>query len=216
MPWLLLEDQALKTKLTGLTVSDVNDPARPVAVKYRDPEIELSDMTFPTIVIEHAGISKAEDREHRGVGYLNYAPEGVEPWWDVDHPEWQFDPAKQEYLTEIPIPINLDYQVTVYARKQLHAMAITGALAAPDRLPFRFGYLEVPQDGTIRTLDVIGGPEIETSKDTNNKRIIRTLYSLRVTSEILADLETFVRVQTVEIDLTYDYLLQTQLANDSA
>src|SRR3954464_13581109 len=114
MPWLLMEDEALKTKLSGLTVSDINDPVRPVAVKYRDPEIELSDMIFPSIVIEHAGISKADDREHRGRDFLDYAPEGTLPWWDENSPEDQFDPAKQTLLTEIPIPINLDYQVTVY------------------------------------------------------------------------------------------------------
>lgn len=177
MPWLLNEDRAIKAKLAGLTVQDVNAPAsgRPVKVRFRLPEVELADVDFPMVVIEHAGITKDEEREHRGTTRLGYTPEGLPP---VDG----------GYRTEFPIPYNIDYQISVYSRKIQHHMALVATLAQHDRLPARFGYLEVPEDETIRRLDLVGGPELESSHDGDDKRLFRATYVVRVSSE-LTDIE---------------------------
>jgi hypothetical protein len=236
MPWLLNEDAALKTKLQGLKVNDVNEPmgGRPVAVRFRLPETELGDMTLPIIIIEHAGISKDSEREHRGRERLNYIPEGYDPRgiWPtlvdvVDAPTDDgvddrttnargelydtADPTKGvleddiPYFAEFPIPYNLDYQVTVYSRKALHNRDLLGKLAAVDRLPHRFGYLEIPQDGTIRRLDLIGGPTEDHDKDRDGKRIFRSIYAVRVSSELIqGDVDTYYTVLS-DPELTLEY-----------
>lgn len=198
MPWLLNEDAAIKSKFSGLTVSGGNAPplGQPVAVRFRLPQSEMANATFPMVVIDHATISKADDREHRGPTALSYVPEGTTPGpivvrdratgqnvtWDTSA---DFDPNLSPFrVTDYPIPYNLDYQVTVYTRTQNHLMSLITSLAAIDRIPPRFGYLEIPEDGTVRTLDLLGGPEIEPSNDQDSKRIFRAVYSIRVVSEL--------------------------------
>jgi hypothetical protein len=157
MPWLINEDRAVKAKLQGLTVTDVNAPdGRAVAVRYRVPESELAQQTFPLIVIEHAGIDKADEREHRGYVHLPYAPEGAEPWWNPDNPS--YDVTKSPYLVEFPIPYDLRYRIIVFTRTSLARHGAAAALAQHDRIPARFGFLEIPEDGTVRRLDLARRP----------------------------------------------------------
>lgn len=198
MPWLLNEDRAIKAKLLGLTVQDVNAPSgRPVKVRFRLPEVELADVDFPMVIIEHAGITKDEEREHRGTIRLGYTPEGLP---EVDG----------GYKTEFPIPYNLDYQISVYSRKAHHDIALRAALAQADRIPARFGYIEIPQDGTVRRLDLIGGPETEAIKDEDGKRTFVQTYMVRVSSELLpSQVAAAARVieDGVRLDIEYDLTL---------
>lgn len=199
MPWLLNEDAAVKRKFEALSVTDENAPsgARPVTVRFRMPETEMGNVSYPMIYLDHAGISKADDREHRsGVTYLPYVPEGYDQAgvltrdpetgemipWDTTT---DFDPTLSPFRTrDYPIPYNIDYTVTVEARYNSHITQIVGALAVIDRIPARFGYIEVPEDGTVRTLDLLGGPEIAAERDGDGKRIFRAVYSIRVVSEL--------------------------------
>ena len=211
MAWILNEDRALKLKLQGLKVTDPNAPAggRGVKVRYRLPENELADLDFPIIIIEHSGISRDPEREHRGYIQLPYAPEGFEGWWDAD--DTSMDPKDSPYFTDFPVPHNIDYKVTVLTRKALHLMPIISQLAQVDRLPSRFGYLEVPEDSTVRSLFNMGGPDIGTveysyGKDEDGKTLHRASYAVRVPTEI-TELEveniweTFL-VNAVNIDLS--------------
>lgn len=207
MPWLLNEDEALKKKLQGITVEDENSPTtgRPVVVRFRLPDSELADVTFPMIVIDHAGLDRDPEREIRGQGLLPYAPEGKLPWAEYD------DPSKSPYwFDEWPIPYNVDYNITVYSRKALHDRFLTAALAMPTRIPTRYGFLEIPQDHTVRRLDLLGGPEPDHTKDQDGKRIFRQLYNVRVSSELtLRQVTEIQKVLSVQIDLrhywdTYD------------
>lgn len=197
MTWLLNEDAALKEKFIGLTVTDGTAPpsGRPVAVRFRLPETELADATFPMIVLDHAAISKADDREHRGMTTLPYIPEGnVEQSYQVYDDDWNlvtWDPQVGPSVNlspirvpDYPIPYNIDYDVTVYARKQNHITQLVAALTDIERIPSRFGYVQVGADGTTRTLDLLGGPEIVAEKDRDGKRIFRAVYSVRVVSEL--------------------------------
>jgi len=205
MTWLLNEDAGLKKKFAGLTVSDVNSPTRPVLVRFRLPENEFKDMTFPAVVIDHGGISKADDREHRGSALLPYAPEGQPKWADYENPA-----ASPYWLNEWPIPYDLDYTITVYSRQALHSRALVAALAQPDRIPARFGYVEIPQDGTIRRLDLMGGPEPDEARDADGKRLFKNVYMVRVSSELLpSQVEAVTRVleDGVQLDVEYDPVL---------
>jgi len=181
MPWLLNEDDALKKKLQGLKVSDTNAgmASRPVTVRYRMPENEFATATFPMIVIDRTSILKADEREHRGKVKLMYTPESVGAWNPLVE-----DYTTSPYKVDFPIPFDINYNVTVYSRKEQHNVELVSQLMLQERLPARFGYLEIPQDGTVRSLFLEGGPEFEAAKDTDGKRIYRTHYVVRIPTEL--------------------------------
>lgn len=180
MPFLANEDTALKKKLQGLFVHDATSgtSGRPVTVRFKNPEYELSDSQYPLIMISHTMISKDAARESRGYVRVGYAPEGYAPWADMS------DPRQSPYSSEMPIPLNIDYRVDVYTRKQTHMIELTGVLMGYFLLADRYGFLTIPQDGTTRRLDILGGPEYVESKDELGKRLFSAAWSVRVSSEI--------------------------------
>jgi hypothetical protein len=204
MGWLFSEDSALKKKLQGLTVYDANAPqGRPVPVRFRLPETEVADLTFPIIIIEHDGWYPAPEREHRGFVQLPYAPEGYAPWWkDTGPATTVFDPADSPYWSFIPIPYNLDYYITFYTRiMHEHTIPLVQQLAQHDRLHPKFAYLDVPQDGTIRTMQILGGPALIDGFDENNKRYFSVKYKVRVFSELLSEILTYGPVTQINLDI---------------
>ncbi|WP_274916894.1 hypothetical protein [Streptomyces sp. WZ-12] len=190
MPWLRNEDAAIRRKLHGLSVKD-GDAGLPVGVRFSLPENELADQAFPLIIIERTRASRDPSREWRGDVQLKYAPEGYEPWPDMA------DPSASPYFTRDPIPYLIDYQVTVLARKQQHIAELAALLSAFEYLPARFGFLEVPEDGTVRSLDLIGGPEFPAGWDEHRKRLFQAVYLVRVTSEVLGEVKKAHSVEKV-------------------
>jgi hypothetical protein len=189
MPWITNEDSALTTKLTGITVSDTNAPVngREVPVLWIGPEFDVQKVSYPFIGIESLGWFRDPTREHRGYIQLPYAPEGWPTWWDDTDPNPSFDPTESPYQTWYPIPYNFDYQITVMARyEREHLIPIVSQLAGFDYLHPHFGYLDVPQDGTKRSLFVNGGPEKAYAPDGHDKRLVTATYNIRVCSELLA------------------------------
>lgn len=182
--WLLDEDRALKVKLQGLVVQDSNDSAgRPVVVRYRMPDNELADTAFPMIAIHHTALEKDAEREHRGRTALQYVPVGGSAGsWAVG------DVPTSPFVVDFPIPYRIGYEIVLYTRKVLHRMQLLADLADLDRLPARFGYLEIPDGtpgtGTIRRLDLEGGPELEEITDQDGKKMFRTTYAISISSEL--------------------------------
>lgn len=221
MPWLFNEDLALKVKLQGLTVTDKNDPnGKSVKVRYRLPETEVSNLDFPIIVITHENWTLANDREHRGYTNLPYAPEGFNPWWDDSGGPAiaEFDPTDSPYLSYFPLPYNFDYRIDVYCRfMREHMIPLVAALAQYNRLNAKFGFLDIPQDGTKRTMQLLGGPDIQSIKDENDKRLFRTTYLVRVFSELVPQIVHNALVSQVNIDLSVysdtNDLIGSDLAN---
>jgi hypothetical protein len=209
MPWLRSEDAALKSRLDGLVVQDANAPAggRPVDVRYRLPTDEIANLTYPVIIIEHAGIYPAQDRMHDGIQQLPYAPEGFQPFWQ---PGQGIDVTQSPYYSGLITPYNLDYQVTLYGRFwSAHIQPLIAELATITRLPAKQGALWVPQDSTYRTMRLLGGPEEGYGTDEDGKRLFKVVYRLRVFSELVEGIQatkafggTLVPVNTVDIDLS--------------
>lgn len=203
MPFIENEYAAVKAKLAGLTVTDETAPSgRPVAVRYRVPESELANATFPMIIIQPTAMERASDREHRGFTDLPYWPEGTQisdaPGFDPDNDVH----ANNQFWVDYPIPYNFDFQITVYCRKQSHMLQLQQKLAKFDRLPTRFGFIQVPQDGTVRSLDLIGGPSSDWAKDQDGKRVFRSVYLIRVPGELFEyEVETISKVLIGEIDI---------------
>jgi hypothetical protein len=206
IPWLLNEDGALKLKLQGIRVTDANaTTGRTVPVRFRLPETEVADLSFPIIVIQHDDIAYAPERQHDGYGKLPYAPEGYGAWWDttVPGPEQTFDPHDSPYYSWFPTAYNLDYTVTVYTRiMHEHMIPIVSTLATYPYLHPRFGFLDIPQDGTKRTLQVLGGGVPQYGKDNNGKRIFMTAYKVRVFSELVPAIVQTTLANTINLDLS--------------
>lgn len=200
MPVIFNEDTALKDKLSGMSVSWTPNPL-PVKVRFYNPQDELAKLTFPAIIINHVDIGIDHEREHRGWTNIEYAPEGKPKWWlNTDE---EYDPKDSPYFMEFPIPMNIDYEITVLTRENQHMMMLIAQLMMPDRLDPRFGFLYIPQDGTARRLEVIGETGWENDRDSDNKRIVRAKYAVRIATEIVpADYPDIFRVDTVTFDMT--------------
>jgi hypothetical protein len=176
MTFIIDEDKALKTLLSGITVSDSGNATRPVAVFYGQPDVQIRQQAYPYITIELTGVTEEVDRAHRGNMVFpfiegGYVPEGA--------------PGNGETSTSWPIPVALYYQVTTYARQPRHDRQLIAALYNNNRLPFRFGSLTIPEDGTLRRLDMLGFVKRDTTE--SDKRLFSNVYNIRVSAEVLPD-----------------------------
>lgn len=209
-----IESKALKNKLTGLTVTASNYPnGHLVPVTFVTPDLELREAEYPGIYLSYAGVNKASDREHRGSTRLPYAPPGydedvmvlVDPD-DKDSTDtelWSDTHAIRTspfWVEDTPVPYNLDFNVSVLTRNYQQMFEIIAQLDEIDRIPARFGGLEVPEDGTVRTLDLLGGPETGPIRDEDGKRLLQSVYSVRVAAELsLYEVQAVTAVATVNL-----------------
>ena len=177
MPFIINEDEALKTLLQGITVSDGGNSARPVAVYYGQPDKDIRQQSYPYITLDLVGVREDTERAHRGVVNLTYAPEGFTPNRNTD--------GSINQPVEFPIPVDLIYQVSTWSRQPRHDRQIMAKLFAPGRLPFRFGQLPIPQDGTNRRLDMLGFSKRDTTE--GGKRLFSNVYNIRISSELFVD-----------------------------
>lgn len=173
MPIVLNEDAALKGLLAGITVADSGNAERPVGVFYGQPDVQIRQQAYPYITLDLVGITEEVDRAHRGyTDGLGYTPEGADP--------------EVPFATTWPIPVMLYYQVTTYARQPRHDRQIIAELFKPNRLPFRFGTLYIPEDGTSRRLDNLGFVKKDGTE--GDKRLFSNIYNLGVSAEFLPDI----------------------------
>jgi hypothetical protein len=195
MPFLLNEDAALKSLLSGITVSDGGNSARPVAVYYGQPDKDLRTQSYPYITLDLVGIKEDFERAHRGYPTMTYQPEGVTVQGDSD--------GNIITTTQFPIPVDLFYQISTWSRQPRHDRQIVAALFAQGRLPFRFGQLLIPQDNTMRRLDMLGFSKRDTTE--SDKRLFSNVYNIRISAELFPDLIAQVYQVTQDPIITYDY-----------
>jgi hypothetical protein len=185
-PLFLAEDEAIRNHLKGLIVSDqraANEGVpRPVGVWFGQPDQEIRDQSYPYITIDMIDVAEARERAMRGV----VSPYYLEPELSSDE-GWEID---------IPVPINIDYQVTTFARNPRHDRQILGQLMV-DKLRLRFGYL-LPNDDTVRRLDVLDITKRDTVEA--GKRLFMNAITVRVSSEISqTDAKNIYKVQGINI-----------------
>jgi hypothetical protein len=201
MPFIINEDEALKTLLQGITVSDAGNPARPVGVYYGQPDKDIRQQVYPYITLDLVGVREDTERAHRGMVNLTYTPEGYIPNLNDD------DSINQPI--EFPIPVDLIYQVSTWSRQPRHDRQIMGKLFAPGRLPFRFGQLPVPQDGTNRRLDMLGFSKRDTTE--GGKRLFSNVYNIRISAELftqqLVDVYKVLDVNTSLVSQTIPFTI---------
>lgn len=224
--WITREDAALKARLLGIRVpvavddrgADVdggqdadhtdgpltpNSKDRAVPVYFRLPENEVRRQTYPYITIDFLGAVRDSEREHRGFTTYGTTANAFNPGGAV--------PAGGGRV-ELPIPYQLQYQVTQWSRYNRHDRIIMTSLLST-RLAPRFGYLEMvatvdaPDDFSVRRLDLLSGPTPGDTRDAQGKRLFRKTYTVGVSSELfesdLAALAAVNRLDLTVIELDY-------------
>lgn len=172
MTFLLSEDKALREKLSGMVVHDQkatgdNEP-RQVGVWFGQPDPEIRAQSYPYITINMIDVQRDMTREMRGVTsaeYLRPAALGENDVFSMDR----------------PVPVNLDYQITTYARHPRHDRELISQLMS-SVLPVRFGILEV-DDNTVRRLDVLEMTKRDVTEQA--KRLFVNAITVRISSEIV-------------------------------
>lgn len=173
--FIIAEDLALKTHITGLTVSDEKSASRTVKVWFGYPDVEVRSQDFPFITIDLVDVVPANDRQHQG------------RITDTDYRGTIAPVNKKTFTYEVPVAYDLIYQVTTYARHPRHDRAIMfqlsskfpskyGKLAVPNFLGTETGYRSMFLDGFVKR-DAVDG-------ETGNRRTLRNVYMVRVISEM--------------------------------
>lgn len=191
MTFLLSEDEALRKYLQGITVNDQraagDDVPRQVGVWFGQPDQELRNQSYPYITIDMIDIQRDAAREMRGritgtveqFGYLGPTEES-DLGWDV----------------ELPIPVNIDYQITTYARQPRHDRELLAQLLYT-KLTLRFAQLEL-NDNTVRRLEVLDVAKRDSVEQ--GKRLFINAMTVRVTSEIAqAAYREYYKVDNIDI-----------------
>ena len=181
MTFLLSEDEALRNLLKDMTVTDQKSvteagPQRKVQVYFGQPDQEIRAQSYPYITIDMVDISEDFSRAMRGI----VKPEYIQDPTTGPDAENDYDPETQDWDVHFPIPVNIDYQITTYARQPRHDRQILAQLLYT-RIPLRFAVLE-PDDGTVRRLDVLDISKRDIPE--SGKRLFVNAITVRVSSEI--------------------------------
>ena len=184
MSFLLDEDEALRNLFKDMVVTDQKSvtedgPQRKVGVWFGQPDQEIRNQSYPYITIDMIDIAEAFDRAHRGKVNPGYYedPDSITTGvsWDTDLHGKDMD---------FPVPVNIDYQITTYARQPRHDRQILAQLLYT-KIPLRFAVLNVgpnTQFGTTRRLDVLDISKRDITEQ--GKRLFVNAITVRVSSEI--------------------------------
>lgn len=206
--FLLAEDAAVKARFSTITVSDDRDNERPVSVFFRFPEGE-TEKKYPFITIEMIGLAHDTSRQlsetyyyysttaspSSGINYIDYYPS------EYKESQLRTMVSNTDYLRiDQPVPVMLVYQISTYARSALHDRQLTSKILRRV-MPFRRGFIEVPEDDTIRRFDLAGwsSSDLLDQESGFKKRIFRKVFTVQMSAEIATDdIRTVKRVESVE------------------
>ena len=193
-PFVIAEDNALKTLLQGIVVSDEKNSARPVKVWFGYPDVEIRDQAFPFLTIDLIDIVPTRDRQTSGVQYDSDMNGTVAPI------------EGRSYSYEVPVAYDLIYQVTTYSRHPRHDRGIIyqmlnkipskyGKLAVPNQLGTETAYRSMFLDGFVKR-DAVQG-------ETGNRRLLRNVFTVRIISEMSPAVVAEALTAVESLSLTY-------------
>lgn len=219
--FLLAEDEAIKKRLTGLSVTDDREVSRPVQVFFRYPENE-TERTYPFITIEMIDLVHARNRQHSELQlvYFNATGGASAPPYD-----WQKMPNALTYwpdessnfsnftdknnhpvlITNEFVPVDLVYQVSTYARTALHDRQLS-SMMIKKVFPFRRGSIHVDADNTDRRLELLDWTtaDLLDPEAGYRKRIFRKIYTLQMSAE-LPSTDVYGSKQVASVVANIDY-----------
>jgi hypothetical protein len=172
MTFIISEDEALKTLMQGIVVSDEKNNTRSVQAWFSNPDPELRNQSYPYVTIELIGVEWARYRQASGYMIDNDRQGTVSP------------SSGEVFEYEMPAAWDLMYQITSYARHPRHDRAIISHLLNNDFVANR-GFLPVVNDlGTqtsYRHIILQDFAKRDTVED--GRRLFRNVFTVLVTSE---------------------------------
>jgi hypothetical protein len=192
----------MKAKLSGLTVRTKDGPKR-VPVWYSMPSRER-EKSYPFITIDLVDIVFAEDRAHSAqIMPIDY--------WPSEYPSFAAYaaslsiPYDEDTMTAEAVwwhPYDLHYQVATHCRNAQHDRELTAKLIHTKYLPDRWGYLDVPADGSSRWLDRIGyGAADYYEQAGEDKHVFRKIYNISVSAHVAPE-DPFIYHQVLRAAMT--------------
>jgi len=202
MTFLIGEDKALREKLQGLVVhdqkADGQNVPRQVGVWFGQPDQELRPQNYPYMTIDMINLQRDTQREMRGITNAAYLK-----------PETLPVSGTNQFEVDLPIPFNIDYQITTYARHPRHDREIMAQLLST-RLK-RFGYLEIIETdvtlnnvetvtSTFRRMDLLNVAKRDSTEQA--KRLFVNALTVRVSSELVESAyRALYQVTNVHVDM---------------
>jgi len=203
---LLAEDEALKAKLSSLTVPDPSQEGhdRRVQVWFGMPSTER-EAIFPFITIDLIDVVFAAERAH------SLQVVDVDWWPSTAKTFAEFaalvgleglDPEAPYARTILFQPYDLYYQVSTYCRNPRQDRRLTSQLLMTNFIPLNnLGTLHVPADDTQRWLDNMGSTRAD-YRDTEDKPVWRKVYTLKVSAHMpVNDPAAYIKVLKVGYSL---------------
>jgi hypothetical protein len=191
LSFILSEDLALKTLLTGITVTDEKNASRSVGVWFANPDVESRAQSYPYLTIELLDFDPATYRQHSGIFQDNDLQGTIAPSGNIN------------YTYEIPVAWDLMYQITSYSRHPRHDRAII-AFLLNKVFPSKKGYLAVTNDLGTETAyrHLILDEFVKRDTIEDNRRLYRNVFTVTVSSEGTASsyVQTGNTVSTVKIN----------------
>jgi hypothetical protein len=203
MTFLLSEDKALREKLQGIVVhdqkADGTSTPRQVGVFFGQPDQELRPQNYPYITIDMVDLQRDTQREMRGTTNADY----LKPTDFVTD-------SGSEFLIDLPIPVNIDYQITTYSRHPRHDREILSQLLTSKLV--RFGVLEIVEKdvtsgntetitSTFRRMDLISVAKRDNNSE-QAKRLFVNAFTVRVSSEMVQSAyRAIYKVLEVHVDM---------------
>jgi hypothetical protein len=189
---LLAESAALKAKLSGIHVARPGGESRRVRTYFRYPD-EQTERIYPFITIEFMSMQFAADRAHSAQMLPVHD-------WPSEYRTFQ-EYAEAHGLTNwtgrvgsaeavMWHPYNLLFQITTYARDPLDGLYLDGLLVGTYYIPDRWGYLDIPEEGSCRWLDRLEmrtANYLEGNPQGMNQTVFRTIYTVSVTAHVMPE-----------------------------
>jgi len=201
MAFLLSEDKALREKLQGVVVydqkADGQEIPRQVGVWFGQPDQELRAQNYPYMTIDMIDLQRDTQREMRGITDADYLKPA------------DFDSEAYGFNIDLPIPVNIDYQITTYSRHPRHDRYILAQLMTSKLV--RFGYLEVVEKdvtsgdtetitSTLRRMDLLNVAKRDSTEQA--KRLFVNAITVRVSSEIAQTAyRALYKVREIHVDM---------------
>ena len=191
----LAEDEALKARLSHLSVSDDRNAERVPRVFFRYPEGETENQ-YPFLTIDLVDINFAPQRQESERTYYYTNDVGVPADRKDNLLKYYPDELDEQGMATLAgingflttdqfVPVDLTYQVTTHCRSQQHDRQLT-MLILRRVFPLRRGFIEVPADGTIRRCDLVDWRQADVldQEAGYKKRIFRKVFTVTINAEI--------------------------------